>query len=121
MQTRVVTQLNIGQPRFDSEQRPEKVISVLLELSLGLLEAFEFEIERFFFCDLFWGAVFEAAEVLFSSELPLCVYRVRFLWEESTTVVTLAPFSKDSSPRILDLLDSSPFQGRFLTSFLQIL
>jgi hypothetical protein len=113
--------LNIRQPRFDTEQRPEKVISVLLELSLGLLEAFEFEIERFFFCDLFWSTVFEAAEVLFSSELPFYVYRISFLCKKSRIVVILAPFSKDSSPRILDLLDSSPFQGRFLTSFLQIL
>jgi len=53
MQARIVAQLNIRQPGFDTEQRPEKIVSVLLELSLGLLEAFEFEIEGFFLRDLF--------------------------------------------------------------------
>ena len=74
MQTRVVTQLNIGQPRFDAEQRLEEIISVLFELPLGLFEAFELEIERFFLRDLFRCAAFEAAEILFSSELPFCYY-----------------------------------------------
>ena len=81
MQTRVVTQLNIGQPRFDAEQRPEKIISVLFELSLGLFEAFEFEIERLFLRDLLWCAAFEAAEVLFSSEFPLCYHCISVLSE----------------------------------------
>jgi hypothetical protein len=80
MQARIVTQLNIGQPRFDTEQRPKKVLSILLELSLGLLEAFELQIECFFFRNLFWRTVFEAAKVLFSSELPFCKHRSIFFW-----------------------------------------
>lgn len=81
MQTRVVTQLNIGQPRFNAEQRPEKIISVFFELSLSLFKAFEFKIERFFLRDLFWRTVFEATEVLFSSELPFCYHCVSFSGE----------------------------------------
>ena len=82
MQARVVTQLNIGQSRFDAEQRPEQIIPVLFELSFGLFEAFEFEIERFFFRDLLWCAVLEAAEVLFSGDLPFCYHCVS-VWSET--------------------------------------
>lgn len=82
MQARVVTQLNIRQPRFDTEQRPKKIISVLLKLSLGLLETFEFEVERFFLRDLLWCAVFEALEVLLSSKLPFCKQGISFTGEE---------------------------------------
>ena len=72
MQTRVITQLDIRQPGFDTEQRPEKIVSVLLELSLGLFEALEFKIERFLLGDLLWCTAFKAADVLLSGELPFC-------------------------------------------------
>ena len=81
MEARVVTQLDVRQPRFDTEQRPEEIVSVLLELSFGLFETFEFEIERLFLGDLFWCAAFEAAKVLLSSELPFCGHRIRLQGE----------------------------------------
>ena len=81
MQTRVITQLDIRQPRFDTEQCPEKIVSVLLELSLGLFEALEFKIERFLLGDLLWCTAFKATEVLLSSELPFCKYCMSLLGE----------------------------------------
>ena len=83
MQARVVAQLNIGQPGFNTEQRPEKIISVLLELSLRLFETFEFEVECFLLGYLLWRTTFEAAEVLLSSELPFCKHRMSSLDEAS--------------------------------------
>jgi len=120
MQARVVTQLNIRQPGLDTEQRPEKVLSVLLELSLSLFEALELEVEGFLLCDLLWRTAFETAEILLSSEFPFCENRVSSPGKNCGVIVSV-PFSKDSNPRILLLLNSSPFQGRFLTSFLQTL
>ena len=66
MQARIVAQLNIRQPRFYAKQRSEKVVSVLLELSLSLFETFKFEIEGFLFRDLFWRTILEGSEVIFS-------------------------------------------------------